>query len=219
MVDATFVVIPIALLLLFAWALKRTSGPRTALLAAIGGITWMTATWAVAQSGILRAMELRPPPFLFFLLAILGLSLWLALGPLGRQLSTGVPLYLLVAVQSFRLPLELAMHELSNRGIMPIQMSYSGRNFDILTGATAILLAIAIKKGLAAKPIILAWNIMGLALLINVVTVAILSTPIFRYFGNDRLNVFVTYPPYVWLPAVMVLAALSGHILLFRALK
>jgi hypothetical protein len=29
----------------------------------------------------------------------------------------------------------------------------------------------------------------------------------------------VTYPPYVWLPAVMVVAALAGHLLIFRALR
>jgi hypothetical protein len=32
------------------------------------------------------------------------------------------------------------------------------------------------------------------------------------------LNVWVTYPPYVWLPAIMVTAALAGHLLIFRAL-
>jgi hypothetical protein len=63
-----------------------------------------------------------------------------------------------------------------------------------------------------------AWNILGLALLINVVSVAILGTPRFRYFGEEHLNVWVTYPPFVWLPAVMVLAALAGHLLIFRAL-
>ena len=57
----------------------------------------------------------------------------------------------------------------------------------------------------------------GLGLLVNVVTVAILSTPRFRYFGDDQLNVWVTYPHrFVWLPAVMVLAALAGHLLVFR---
>jgi hypothetical protein len=30
--------------------------------------------------------------------------------------------------------------------------------------------------------------------------------------------VFVAYMPYVWLPAVMVLAALAGHLVIFRAL-
>ena len=52
----------------------------------------------------------------------------------------------------------------------------------------------------------------------NVVTVAILATPRFRYFGDHNLNVWVTYPPFVWLPAVMVLAAFAGHLVIFRAL-
>ena len=69
-------------------------------------------------------------------------------------------------------------------------------------------------RGLAA-----AWNVLGLALLLNVVVVAILSTPRFAYFGAERLNVWVTYVPFVWLPAVMVVAALAGHLVVFRALR
>lgn len=52
----------------------------------------------------------------------------------------------------------------------------------------------------------------------NVVGVAILATPRFRYFGEDHLNTWVTYPPFVWLPSVMVLAAFAGHLLVFRVL-
>jgi heme exporter protein D len=33
------------------------------------------------------------------------------------------------------------------------------------------------------------------------------------------VNVFVMYAPFVWLPAVMVLAALAGHLVVFRALR
>jgi len=36
-------------------------------------------------------------------------------------------------------------------------------------------------------------------------------------FGEDRINVFVTLTPFVWLPAVMP-AALLGHIVVFRPL-
>jgi len=46
--------------------------------------------------------------------------------------------------------------------------------------------------------------------------VAVISTPLFRWFGDDKLNTWVTYPPFVWLPAVMVTAALIGHLLVFR---
>ena len=63
-----------------------------------------------------------------------------------------------------------------------------------------------------------AWNLLGFALLVNIVTVAVLSTPIVRWFGDDRLATFVTYPPFVWLPTVLVAAALTGHLLVLRAL-
>ena len=70
----------------------------------------------------------------------------------------------------------------------------------------------------ATWPLALTWNVLGFLLLANIVIVAMLSTPRFRVFGEDRLNVFVTYTPFVWLPAVMVLAALAGHLVIFRAL-
>ena len=66
-------------------------------------------------------------------------------------------------------------------------------------GATA---ADARRAGMIA-----AWNVLGFALLINIVVVAILSTPTFAFFGADQLNTFVTDVPFVWLPAVMVSAA------------
>ena len=55
-------------------------------------------------------------------------------------------------------------------------------------------------------------------LLVNIIVVAVLSTPAFAYFGADRLNTFVTDVPFVWLPAVMVAAALAGHLIIARAL-
>ena len=151
------------------------------------------------------------------MVAIVVLAIMIAYSRVGQQIARYVPLWALVAVQAFRLPLELAMHELTERGIMPEQMTYTGRNFDIVTGATAILVAWAVASGRGGRRLVIAWNLLGLALLVNVVTIAMLSTPAFRFFGDDRLNIFVTYPPYVWLPAVMVLAALAGHLLIFRA--
>jgi hypothetical protein len=61
---------------------------------------------------------------------------------------------------------------------------------------------------------------MGVILLGNIVTIAVLSTPIFAAFGStpDRLNTFVADPPFVLLPAVLVLAAWAGHLVVFRAL-
>jgi hypothetical protein len=168
---------------------------------------------------VLRHWDWTPPPFLGLPIAILVLGVALGFGPIGRRFAAHLPLWWLVASQSFRLPLELAMHALSERGIMPVQMSYSGRNLDIVSGATAVIVAILVARGYAGRRLVLVWNVLGLGLLVNIVTIAILSTPRFAAFGPDRLNVFITYSPFVWLPAVLVLAALTGHLVIFRALR
>ena len=100
---------------------------------------------------------------------------------------------------------------------MPPQMTYTGRNFDIVTGATAIAVAALVWAGRGGRRLVVAWNLLGLALLLNVMIIALMSTPRFARFGPDRLNTWVAFPPFVWLPAVMVLAALAGHLIVFRA--
>jgi hypothetical protein len=57
-------------------------------------------------------------------------------------------------------------------------------------------------------------------LLANILAVALLSAPTaFRTFHNEPANVWVTQAPWVWLPAVLVLAAVAGHIVVFRRLR
>jgi hypothetical protein len=184
----------------------------------LAGAAWMAVTWRLADSGVLRQWNAVPPPFLLLVVAIVGLASAVAFGPLGRRLAFGIPLWVLVLVQSFRLPLELAMHRLATLGIMPEQMTFTGRNFDIVTGTTALIVAGLLRAGHGERWLALAWNTVGFLLLANVVIIAILSTPRFHVFGASRVNVFVTYTPFVWLPAVMVLAALAGHLLIFRRL-
>jgi hypothetical protein len=224
---AAFVLLPLLLVgaltwgTTVAWRRDGASGEastRAGRMIAAAALIWMVATWAAAQSGILRNWDRTPPPFAFLVLAVIVLSVAIAWSPLGRRLAQFLPLWTLVAVQAFRLPLELAMHQLYLRDIMPKQMSYSGLNFDIVTGATAIIVAAIVWSGHGGRRLVAAWNLLGLLLLVNIVTVAILATPRFRYFGDDALNTFVLDPPFVWLPAVMVLAALAGHLVIFRAL-
>ena len=222
-----FVAIPVALAAALAWGAAvswRRAGAdpsgarRVGLLTLAASAAWMALAWSAAASGMLANFERTPPPFGLLVLAVLVLAFALAFSKLGTRLSTYLPLWLLVAVQGFRLPLELAMHAMYERGVMPVQMSYSGRNFDIMTGVTAIAVALLVWSGRAGRGLVAAWNVIGLALLANVVMVAILGTPRFQYFGPEHLNLWVTHPPFVWLPAVMVLAALAGHLVIFRAL-
>lgn len=230
-----FVIIPVLLVAALASGVALGSrrigeAPGTRLrvvsLTITAAVAWMASTWAAAQSGALLDFDRTPPPFALLVVGIAILAARIALTRYGRRLVAGVPLWALVGVQAFRLPLELAMHALYERGIMPVQMSYSGRNFDIVTGITAIAVALIVRRSQAegvtlpsrVRRLVAAWNTLGLALVLNVVIIGVLSTPRFLYFGVDHVNVFVMRTPFVWLPAVMVLAALSGHLLIFRTL-
>ncbi len=206
------------------WAERRLGRPRAearnaATAAAIGTAIWMGLTLAAAAAGWLAFGPL-PPPFVLLFVVILALGIGLGRSRVGERLAMGLPLAALVGIQGFRLPLELLMHRAYAEGVMPEQMSYSGLNFDILTGITAILVAGLLLAGRMPLWGVRAWNWMGLLLLVNIVTIAWLSAPTpLRVFLNEPANVWITYPPFVWLPAVMVLTALFGHLVIFRRLR
>ncbi len=222
-----FVVLPILVaggfVLACEWAGRRLghdAGVRRGRTLRIGAavVAWMLATALVAASGLLRRFDATPPPFALLIVAVAAIGIGVPLSPLGRILVRGLPLWALVGYQVFRFPLELLLHRAYIEGVMPVQMSYSGRNFDIVSGITAGALGLWLLRRDASRRVVAAWNLLGSALLVNIVAVAILSTPQFAWFGTDRLNTFVTSPPFVWLPAILVAAALAGHVLVWRRL-
>lgn len=222
-----FVVLPALVVTLvvvgvrYAWqrdGQSRHQSGRATVRALSLSLAWMIIWGLAAGRGLLRDWSRTPPPFAGLVAAVAILSLVVGCGPVGRRLARHVPLWVLIGVQGFRLPLELAMHGLYERGIMPVQMSYSGRNLDVLTGAGALIVAALVATQRCGRSVVWGWNVVGLLLVLNVVTVGVLSTPRFQYFGPDQVNVFVTYVPFVWLPAVLVPAAIAGHIVVFRAL-
>jgi hypothetical protein len=113
---------------------------RDAVLAGLIVAAWMGLTLAAAASGLLAFGPIPPPMVLLFVL-IIAAALGLSLSRIGTRLAMGLPLAALVGFQGFRLPLEIIMHRAYLEGVMPVQMSYSGYNFDVLTGAGAIIVA------------------------------------------------------------------------------
>jgi len=189
-----------------------------AMLAASAAIIWMALTWLVGESGVLREFERNPSPLMQLLIAVIILSVFIAFSHLGRLMAMVIPLYALIGIQAFRLPLAICMHTLYERGIMLSDMTYSGRNFDIVTGVTAIVVALLVATNVGGRKLVWAWNAAGLGLLLHVVVLAVFQIPDIAFFNDGQLNIWVTDPPFVWLPAVMVLAALAGHLIIFRAL-
>jgi len=227
--DATLVLIGIptialALAVLFVVMTWRTgeglsSAARTwrTVAVALGMALWLAAQAAAARSGWLSRFQQRPPPLVIWFGSMIVGTLILGWSPFGKRFADQVPFVGLIGFQAFRLPLELVMHRAAVVGIMPSVMSFTGYNFDIVTGITALPLAWYVWRRGPSRPLIAAWNITGQLLLLVIVMVAFAASPVFRAFGDAQLNTWVTQFPYVWI-AVMVGAALFGHIITLRKL-
>lgn len=180
---------------------------------------WQAVVSGLAMKGVLARFDARPPPLIFLLVFIAGGAQVLARSSFGKTLSEGLPLAALVGFQAFRLPLELLMHAAANEGVMPEQMTYTGWNFDIVTGASAVVVAVLVALGIGGRRLVLAWNALGTGLLVSIVVIAVSSTPLFAAFGEGAaLNTFIAYVPFTTLPTVMVLLAMAGHVMVWRKL-
>jgi hypothetical protein len=183
---------------------------------ALGVAVWLAATGFASYSGILRTAQ-RPPPLFLFVLGSLLVNVIAAFSPLGTRLLRGLPIPALVGYQAFRLPLELVLHAWVEQGVLPNQMSFSGHNFDIISGLTALLTAAWMIKHPNSRAVVLGWNLLGSGLLAVVLAIAMLSSPSpIRMYLNDPPVLLPLYFPYGWIIPICVGGALFGHVMVFR---
>jgi hypothetical protein len=101
-------------------------------------------------------------------------------------------------------------------------MTFEGRNFDILSGLTAPLVAwLALRGDKVNRLLLIVWNLLAFGLLLNIMANAILSleTP-FQQFAFEQLNRGVLYFPFIWLPAIIVPIVFVSHVIsLWQLLK
>jgi len=130
-----------------------------------------------------------------------------------------LPVYWLIGLHVFRLPLELILHRWYESGTIPVQMTYEGYNFDIATGVIAFVVGLWAKYASPPKIIVWLFNVVGLLLLLTVVSIAITSAPTpFRQFTNDPPLLLPFYFPYSYVVSIAVTGALVAHLILFRKL-
>ncbi len=179
---------------------------------------WFGLVASLAAAGALKSFE--PPPKVLVLVGISWfITLGLALSPVGKRLAEQLPLAFLVGFQAFRIPVELVLHHAYTHGVIPERMTYSGMNFDILSGITGLVLGLVLAKRALPKVAVLLWNIIGLGLLMTIVSLAVMSTPgPLQVYTEGVANVWITDAPFIWLPTMMVQLAFLGHFLVFRRL-
>ncbi len=183
----------------------------------IGFIIWIAATGALASIDFFSNFQEVPPRFAILIVIPLVAILWLTATRTAREILSHIPPHTIVYLQTFRIFVEILLWMLFIDDIIPIQMTFEGRNFDILVGITSIVIGFLLQRQKISRSLLIGWNVVSLLILLNIVSIAMLSTPSpFRVFMNEPANTIVTQFPVVWLPAALVPLAYLLHILSIR---
>lgn len=211
-------------LILFYFAVKNSQTDRSksnATVILIGLIIWLIVQAVLTYNNFYNTnTKSFPPKFILLPLPPLLVILILFLTKKGRNFIDSLPLINLTYLNVVRIPVELVLYWLFLNNAVPELMTFAGRNFDILSGISAPLIAyFGFRKQKLNKKIILIWNFIALGLLLNIVINAVLSAPFaFQKFAFEQPNIAVLNFPFSWLPAYIVPTVLFGHLVSIRKL-
>jgi len=113
--------------------------------------------------------------------------------------------------------MEIILYTLAKNGVIHERLTFAGSNFDILAGISALAVGWMVQKNKIGKGWLITWNIACILLLMNIVLMAVLSTPYpFSIFKDEPVNFVVFYYPFIWLPGFVAPFALALHIFTLR---
>ena len=220
-ISVVFVLTTFATLVLFYFAIKNSEYSSTATFIAICMIVWLVVQAVITLNNFYKTnTALFPPKFLVLIILPLLTIVILFITKKGKSFIDGLPLINLTYLNIVRIPVELVLYWLFLNNAVPELMTFTGRNFDILAGITAPIVAyFGIKHQKLDSKMLLIWNFIALALLLNIVINAVLSAPFaFQKFAFDQPNIAVINFPFSWLPAYIVPVVLFGHLVSIRQL-
>lgn len=174
---------------------------------------WMLFQAVIALGGFYFPTDIVPPRLPVF--AVLpAVILIVVIFVSGRDFIIRLPIFPLTILHTIRIPVEMTLAWLYENGLVPQVMTFHGWNYDIASGVLALLVSLfGFRGGRQNNNLLIAFNVFGLLLLANIVTIAILSlqSPI-QKLAFEQPNRGVLYFPYIWLPAMIVPVVLFSHL-------
>lgn len=172
-----------------------------------------TVQSVIAYSGFYEVSNTLPPRILAFLLPAILLIIWGLNKKNFQWIKERRDQQMSTLLHIVRIPVEICLFYLFIHEAVPELMTFSGRNFDILSGFTAPLIVFLKWKNLISTFWLLAWNWICLALVLFILVNGALSAEIpIQMFAFDQPNLAVMYFPFVLLPAMVVPLVVYTHI-------
>ncbi|MBK9165483.1 MAG: hypothetical protein IPM21_16545 [Acidobacteria bacterium] len=196
------------------FVVRRDSADTTAGRVVLAAIPfWLLFQAALGIGGFYQHTEGVPPRLLLFgplpaFLFILALFVFAR-----RTFVASLPLLALTLIHTIRIPIEIVLHFLEEAGAIAPQMSFTGWNFDILSGITAPLVAyLAFRGKYPNRTLLIGWNLAALGLVLTIVGISIAAFPSpMQQIAFEQPNRAVSFFPYVWLPSVIVPIVVFCH--------
>lgn len=188
---------------------------------ALAGLAaWIAYGGILGYTGVIANASALPPGLFYMLAPIIMLVMFMARSRVGETVALSFPLWLLMGMESFRLVVEVFLHQLWLDGQLPKMLTYQGANFDILIGISAPIVAWLLISRRISNRMALAWNAIGIAMLANVAVRAVLTSPgPLHFISTEVPNVAIGTFPFTYIPGLMVPLALVLHVLSIRALR
>jgi hypothetical protein len=200
------------------WFLWKASSSVTAMI--VAGI-WLVLHGILSYKGFYLDSLTTPPRLALAVLPPLVLIILLLATPGGKKFTQRLDLKTLLLMNIVRIPVEICLYWLFLHKAVPELITFAGSNLDMISGISApMIYAVCFRRrSFRSKNLFLAWNIIGLVLLVSVVANAILSAPtIFQQLSFEQPNIAILYFPFIWLPCFIVMIVLFSHLVMIKRL-
>lgn len=186
----------------------------------LGILFWLATIGVLAHLGFFANFDALPPRVLVAVIPPVILTIILLRSKEFSLILANIPRSWLVYVQSFRIVMEIILWMGMLANFVPFQMTFTGFNYDIIVGITAILGGMVFfRKGRLRRFEAIIWNIFGILLLLFIVGIAAVSAPgPMQIFTNEPANRMIAFVPFIWLPGFVVPFALAVHLFSLKQL-
>jgi len=184
------------------------------LIAIVLGLTmWLTIQYTLSEVGFYTNTTLPPRIPLFMIFPLFLFSILFFIKFKKNTTLYSIPLHIPIAYQSFRLLIEILFYFTFLQGILPIQVTFEGVNYDVFIGVSAIFMALYAFKKNASKRILIIWNVIGIGVVAFAAFVFITSFYFPHIWNQQNTPQEFNQFPFLLLPAFFMPSAIFVHVL------
>ncbi len=176
---------------------------------------WLIYMVGLSFSKILWDLSLPPRFPLLVFLPFFILTIIFYIKQKDNPVFSKLPLQWTSLYQSFRIIVETMLLYTFYRGIIPQEATFEGLNYDILIGISALFVGLVLVKNLSKyKPILVAWNILGIVMVLFVGFIIGTSVYVPEIWGATSpmtSTEFMSFP-FLLIPGFLAPSAIFIHV-------